>query len=131
MYLGGSTAMSEIKNAGVPNKHTVGALGDIYIDTATGLKYKCTGATTIAGQSDYEWTRVVTPYAKPEVKLEQKPVVKEEPKQVVKEEKMEAVPVEIKPEVKSVASEETTPIKTPKQPKRDRTDYNKQYNNKK
>ena len=116
--------MSEIKNVGVPNRTTVGALGDIYTDTATGLKYKCTGASTIAGQSDYEWTKI----RKPEVKVDVNPVVKEEPKPAVKDPSLEQT--EAKTEVKPVVEVEKT-SQNPKQPKKERTDYNKQYNNRK
>lgn len=34
--------MAEIRKEGAPTKKTEGVVGDIYIDTATGIEYKCT-----------------------------------------------------------------------------------------
>lgn len=51
--------MAEIKGKGLPTRQTKGALGDIYVDTATGMKYKCTGAfgvtTHAESKKEYEW----------------------------------------------------------------------------
>ena len=51
--------MAEIKGKGLPTRQTKGALGDIYVDTTTGVKYKCTGAfgvtTHAESKKEYEW----------------------------------------------------------------------------
>lgn len=51
--------MPEIKGKGLPTRKTEGALGDIYVDTNTGVKYKCTGAfgvtTHAESTKEYEW----------------------------------------------------------------------------
>lgn len=64
--------MSEIKGKGIPTRQTKGAMGDIYVDTATGMKYKCTGSYSITTHAnstkDYEWKPV-----KPVLKNAQKP----------------------------------------------------------
>lgn len=59
--------MTEIKEKGLPTRQTKGALGDIYVDTNTGLKYKCTGAfsvtTHVESKKEYEW-KPLNPTAK-------------------------------------------------------------------
>ena len=51
--------MAEIKKAGAPNKHTSGNLGDIYINTITGGKYKlvfiCKIENDIGCKVEYDW----------------------------------------------------------------------------
>lgn len=51
--------MAEIKGKGLPTRNTKGALGDIYVDTNTGIKYKCTGSYSISthaeSNKEYEW----------------------------------------------------------------------------
>lgn len=48
--------MAEIKGHGVPGGHIEGAVGDIYVDEHTGLKYKCTYAGRLNGKLTCEWT---------------------------------------------------------------------------
>lgn len=48
--------MATIKNVGAPTKRTKGGIGDIYIDKATGRKYKCTGSYgSAAHEAEYYW----------------------------------------------------------------------------
>lgn len=49
--------MAEIKGHGVPGGHIEGAVGDIYVDERTGLKYICTFAYTSSSGNGriYEW----------------------------------------------------------------------------
>lgn len=51
--------MAEINKAGIPDKNTVGRLGDICINTVTGDRYKLaytSTTTTYDGTyTDYEW----------------------------------------------------------------------------
>lgn len=64
--------MAEINKSGAPDKNTVGQLGDIWIDTVTGDRYKLayiSTTTTYDGViKDYEWELVIneipTDYAK-------------------------------------------------------------------
>ena len=118
--------MSEIKNQGVPNKRTKGALGDICIDSSTGMKYRCTGSTTMAGQTEYEWTKVASANVEtPPVKEETKAKTEEKPKAKTEEKPKAEAPVDTK------AKTEEKPKATPsQQSNKDRTAYNKQYNNK-
>jgi hypothetical protein len=64
--------MAKIKEQGTPTKSTVGAIGDIYIDTLTGDKYRCTFAFCDSRFDDgeYDWELVhkaeaKKPYQKP------------------------------------------------------------------
>lgn len=47
--------MAEINGHGVPGGNIEGAVGDIYIDERTGLKYKCTYAARLNGKLTCEW----------------------------------------------------------------------------
>lgn len=47
--------MAEIKGHGVPGGHIEGAVGDIYVDERTGLKYRCTYAGRLSGKLTCEW----------------------------------------------------------------------------
>lgn len=48
--------MATIKNVGAPTKRTKGGIGDIYIDKATGRKYKCVGSYgSAAHEAEYYW----------------------------------------------------------------------------
>ena len=47
--------MAEIKGHGVPGGHIEGAVGDIYVDERTGLKYSCTYAGRLNGKLTCEW----------------------------------------------------------------------------
>lgn len=47
--------MAEIKGHGVPGGHIEGAVGDIYVDERTGLKYRCTYAGGLNGKLTCEW----------------------------------------------------------------------------
>jgi len=47
--------MAEIKGHGVPGGHIEGAVGDIYVDERTGLKYRCTYAGRLNGKLTCEW----------------------------------------------------------------------------
>lgn len=55
--------MAAIRKEGIPNKNTVGALGDTYIDTTTGKEYKLsyiiTTATYDGTHKEYEWELIV------------------------------------------------------------------------
>lgn len=80
--------MASINKSGVPTRKTKGAIGDIYIDSNTGDKYKCTFAYRDFGKDfDYEWKKIESgenPKAKEakEVK-EVKPVEPDIPKKEV------------------------------------------------
>ena len=51
--------MTTINKSGVPTRKTKGAIGDIYIDSNTGDKYKCTFAYRDFGKDfDYEWKKI-------------------------------------------------------------------------
>lgn len=47
----------KITGKGIPTRKTVGAIGDIYTDTLTGVNYECTFAYSPNGVDgyDYEW----------------------------------------------------------------------------
>lgn len=86
--------MAEINGIGKPGRNTAGAIGDIYTDTETGDKFKCTFAfrTGDNGSFESEWK----PISK---QVQQKKVVKnsvygEQKKEPVKEPQK---PVEEKP----------------------------------
>lgn len=55
--------MAVIRKEGIPNKNTVGALGDTYIDTTTGKEYKLSYITTTISYDgtykEYEWKSIV------------------------------------------------------------------------
>ena len=91
--------MSEIKGKGIPTRQTAGALGDIYIDTNTGVRYKCTGAygitTHIDSTKEFEWKPIRSikqSMANPQVQTRQ---VEEKPHETPKKPiKQKAKPVE-------------------------------------
>lgn len=64
--------MAEIKGHGAPGGHIEGAVGDIYVDERTGLKYRCTyaGSPSTDSKMTYEWVntgeRVETRSQKPQ-----------------------------------------------------------------
>ena len=55
--------MAEISKAGIPGKNTVGALGDIYINTITGDRYKLVYIYTTTSDDDvvveYDWELII------------------------------------------------------------------------
>lgn len=54
--------MASIEKVGAPDIHTVGSVGDICTDTATGNKYKCTAVITSTAyketEKSYSWELV-------------------------------------------------------------------------
>lgn len=102
--------MAEIKGAGKPGRNTAGAIGDIYTDTETGKRYKCTFAyrTGDNGEFDCEWKHIGT---KPLEKVEKNNIYGEQQKKEPMKEPQK--PVEEKPPV-------TTPPK-----RRDYSAYSK------
>ena len=105
--------MAEIKGKGLPTRKTVGALGDIYVDTTTGVKYKCTGAfgvtTHAASSKEYEWKPANPVTRNLQRTAEEKP--HETPKKQTKAKKVEEKVEEkvSEQQVKEVA--ETQPVK--------------------
>ena len=83
--------MAEIKGKGIPTRQTKGALGDIYVDTTTGVKYKCTGAygvtTHAASSKEYEWKPADAKFKNIPRTAEEKP--HETPKKQTKAKKVE------------------------------------------
>ncbi|MBO5319048.1 MAG: hypothetical protein J6B01_04470 [Ruminococcus sp.] len=125
--------MSEIKANGAPTRNTKGAVGDIYIDSATGTKYKCTGAYMNGDQIDCDWKKVVDITKKPgmkqpkEIKPHDSSLVKPaETKETTK--KAEEPKPEKTEEVKEKV-EESKPIKNGKGNKQH--NYGQHYNNNK
>ena len=49
--------MNKLKGTGIPTRKTAGAIGDIYIDTATGKQYKCVFSyrENTTGEFDCQW----------------------------------------------------------------------------
>lgn len=134
--------MSEIKSNGVPTRKTKGALGDIYIDGATGIKYKCTGSYIQNGQSEYEWKKVLditkrpgvqqTKEVKPHDSSLSKPAkVKKTAKKAEEkvEEKVEEAPVEEVKETKEAKAEPAAEKKPAKNNKSNKQhDYGQHFN---
>lgn len=64
--------MANLSGAGAPNKHTVGAIGDIYTNTNNGLTYQCVSIISVDDSDDpavveYEWDLVeLEPVEEPE-----------------------------------------------------------------
>lgn len=58
--------MATINGDGVPSKNTPGAVGDVYTDSSTGHKYKCTFSyrSAMDGIFDCEWKRIDEPNRK-------------------------------------------------------------------
>lgn len=128
--------MAIIKGKGVPTRKTAGALGDIYIDTASGKRFKCMGAYNISSlgvtQKDYDWKKESSDNVVEQPVPEVKPVkeeVKEEPKaevvEEVKEEPVAAPKKSHKSKAKEAAKVDGEPVESA--PKR--TDYTA-YSNK-
>lgn len=90
--------MSTIRGQGRPTRKTAGGVGDIYIDTASGVRYKCTNAYGVNGEYDYQW------------KVEKAFGKKEEP---VKETKVEEVKPAVKESQPAVQEEKVEPDKKP------------------
>lgn len=74
--------MAKITGKGAPTRKTVGAIGDIYIDTITKKQYKCDFAYRSNNDSEFDcqWSEVkgVAEEAKQEQKKEQQPETKPE-----------------------------------------------------
>ena len=72
--------MANLKGTGAPTKKTVAAIGDIYTDTTTGKKYKCTFAYRTDNDADFDCSWVELKGVKAEEPVE-KPVeeTKDEP----------------------------------------------------
>ena len=80
--------MANLKGTGAPTKKTVAAIGDIYTDTTTGKKYKCTFAYRTDNDTDFDrsWVemkgvKVEEPVEKPVEETKDEPVEKKEPDQ--------------------------------------------------
>lgn len=80
--------MANLKGTGAPTKKTVAAIGDIYTDTTTGKKYKCTFAYRTDNDADFDcsWVemkgvKVEEPVEKPVEETKDEPVEKKEPDQ--------------------------------------------------
>lgn len=96
--------MANLKGTGAPTKKTVAAIGDIYTDTTTGKKYKCTFAYRTDNDADFDCSWVELKGVKVEEPVE-KPV-----------EETKDEPIE-----KRVEKKEPEQPKTPKTP--NRTNY--------
>ena len=80
--------MANLKGTGAPTKKTVAAIGDIYMDTATGKQYQCTFAYRTNNHTDFDYSWVELKGVKVEEPVEEtkdepveKPVEKKEPDQ--------------------------------------------------
>ena len=80
--------MAKLKGTGAPTKKTVAAIGDIYTDTTTGKKYKCTFAYRTDNDTNFDcsWVelkgvKVEEPVEKPVEETNDEPVEKKEPDQ--------------------------------------------------
>lgn len=105
--------MANITGMGKPTRKTVGALGDIYTDTNTGDKYKCTFAyrSNDGEEFDCEW-KLIEKATVGKRNVQTKEI--KEPKKDIPEPKIE----------KTVQKEH--PVEQPK--RRDYTSYSKQNN---
>lgn len=113
--------MSTIRGQGRPTRKTAGGVGDIYIDTASGIRYKCTNAYGVNGEYDYQW-KVEKAFGKKEEPVKETKV--EEVKTAVQEESVvtdEKPAEEVKPaskkktqkkDEKAVETKEATPQRT-------------------
>ena len=128
--------MAQITNKGIPNRQTKGALGDIYTDTNTGKKYKCTGAyiynTVSESKAEYDWKPIIDINGITKSKSTPSNIGKQDKKvdKVVK-------PAFVEPDILPV-SEEVVEKETPKPERRDsktagkhKGNYNKYYQQKK
>lgn len=50
--------MAKLTGSAVPTRETKGALGDIYTDLRTGIRYKCTFAYSSRDDEYYEWKNI-------------------------------------------------------------------------
>lgn len=112
--------MEPIKGKGMPTRSTVGSIGDIYIDTETGKRYKCTGSygDSVHKTSDYEWkpaTDLGVSGPKPV------PPVKEEPKAAAVEPAKEEDKTEEKPSPKPAKPQRNKTTKTTDKPLKEET----------
>lgn len=101
--------MAKLTGTGAPTRTTIGALGDIYTDTNTGIQYECTFAYRDDTDADFDcqWRELPNTGKKPQPVKQEK---KEEPKLVEPE----------MPETK-----EETPVKQPQQKRTDYTSFGK------
>ena len=84
--------MRNLKGTGAPTRKTVGAIGDIYTDTSTGKKYKCTFAYRENPDDDFDcqWVELRNGESRADNVAEtQVEEVEEEPEKEVKEEEPE------------------------------------------
>lgn len=85
--------MRNLKGTGEPTRKTVGAIGDIYTDTSTGKKYKCTFAYRENPDDDFDcqWAelRNIEGRAAKVTETPVEEVKEEEPVEEVKEEEPE------------------------------------------
>lgn len=72
--------MAKLTGTAVPTRETKGALGDIYTDLRTGIRYRCTFAYCSSDDEYYEWKNIGKE-EKPSVETK----VVEEKKEEVKE----------------------------------------------
>ena len=113
--------MSIIKQKGMPTRNTKGSIGDIYHDLNTGNRYKCTFAYVSAGTVECDWKLIGKDAGKKEVA--ENPVIEEVKAPVIEEPVVEEVVTE--EVVEEPAVEEVKDAPKPK------TNYAKQYQNKK
>lgn len=96
--------MAKLTGTTIPTRETKGALGDIYTDLRTGIRYKCTFAYCSTDNEYYEWKNIgkeekssvedkVVKEKKAEVKDPE--AVVEEPKVVVDEDEKVDIRTEI------------------------------------
>ena len=130
--------MSTIKGKGIPTRKTQGAIGDIYVDSTTGKRYKCTNAYGVNGEFDYTW-RAEKQEPAQNAKVEPAPVKqKAAPEKKVEEPVKEEVdepakaPVEVEAEVIAEPAKEEVKEEAPaEQPKtKKRTNYAAAYDKK-
>ena len=103
--------MTTINKSGVPTRKTKGAIGDVYIDSATGYRYKCIFSYHDMGCSVYEWKLI----DKPTITAPKKPVA--DMKETKKEE-----PTTEKEDIKPVTANSSN------QNNQQRKNYHNQYN---
>lgn len=126
--------MAELRNIGVPSKHTIGAIGDTCIDILTGKVYKCTFAyRTSNGDRICDWKDTgdvaeITEVQKIDISKELAvTAVAEEVKALIEEPAMEIPEIVDPPEPPKREYETYTTSKS--QPKR--TNYTKYHKNNK
>lgn len=117
--------MAEINGKGAPTSLTKGAVGDIYVDTATGDKYKCTLSFGFGDDVDCTWKKM-------QGKTEVKPVI--EKKKLLKPETIKELEKIDIPEEPAKLIEKKAQGENPDKPsynrpvnKSNRTNYSKAY----